>query len=1234
MSFRLRHRATFDIQSVTDALHIRALRVESPPEWDWTWPLHIAQQKKPTESQLLIHSGWVSAVRAVAVSDDAKSMLFASHDDGRVALLTRCSEGEMRCSKLNIEKQIDAEPVATSVAFFSIDEHQITAPRSLAAVGYASGNIAIFDVVTSSLLVVTRPVTDLQVRRLRFYPAFQLMSSDYQPSVSLSNAGLFAVLAWSGTLASISGTELKELLLRAYTSGKPTVDLAGAGWVIWKTNSQDAVLDAAVCGSDPNSICELDVSPPQAPLRVTTAGVNPPLAAYTATADPAFSARDAAKRAASTMISVARGFLFSRIVPGADSTPEETGDERKAVTGIARLSTSWADDGVSGQPLINFSDVRDTARKSVSAVLSRGRKPMDIDGTAASEGHRQNSRSSLRRERGSGHSLPQQGTDNPDKGSEQPNGDGIFMRQRSRFGGEEVAQAANLPQNVRIVERLAVAPLPCSLLATSDTLGRIFVQDSRDLCVLRILKGYREGQVAWLARGGPLLAVYAPRLNILELHETLSGRRIAAFQLKSGSMLVQSTEHHVFCVSPDGRLHELMKARKEQSGDSSRAAQERAADNERVQSQGSNDSSFGTDFGNSHSSAADYELVGAFVEAVKKRQTSVAVDCLQQVENAVDKVAHLMATLVTCTQYVRTEVHIALASKAAEIASNCKSKDLASRFEAHGRLAEAFALLAAELVPEDSDLERKRLSQYGPRLLEDELGKGLVEFAVDELTMGSSSRVGVKRMRTTASEDEMINCERFILSHTLIPSSDPRADLEYVLVPRRELSDSERTWLAKAYFSRLLEIDSAGIPTPGLEHPTTRDVFLALKDFVGLTEMEIARQFATFILNMSLLPLLNTHTALYASPIRCTIGRLRGHFAAGMVDSVMIEECERSSRIPNAVLLLRLCEMSQNENSSKGQNGPFTASLDRIGEVLLFRKLIAGSAVPRDIFSKFTGKRCTGVPGDAERHAVACLIEWNDLERASKVIMGLEVSRRRHSLDWHESASVSEAALYACRRKAVILMTEESSKVIPVSVVEWVRAADPFEKQSQWERILAEKCESTLRQLRVVLINAHQYFPDTSVDAVRCLQLAEAISALIELEVGRGARQPSMSHPPEGTAALVEESVLTNTRIQNDGGSNNDIPLPRQEQSQLREAKTMPCMPVVPGESTGMDGDQAATGVAQELSQIDVDVSAVDINTNKNEREDSDDQEFQDARSSPAPNSDIMEDTERESTDE
>lgn len=51
-----------------------------------------------------------------------------------------------------------------------------------------------------------------------------------------------------------------------------------------------------------------------------------------------------------------------------------------------------------------------------------------------------------------------------------------------------------------MVQRLAAAPGGrSSLIAAADTLGRVLVVDGRDMVAVRLLKGYRDAQLAWLA---------------------------------------------------------------------------------------------------------------------------------------------------------------------------------------------------------------------------------------------------------------------------------------------------------------------------------------------------------------------------------------------------------------------------------------------------------------------------------------------------------------------------------------------------------------------------------------------------------------------------------------------------------------------------------------------------------------------------------------------------------------
>ncbi|KAI0567547.1 Rab3-GAP regulatory subunit [Gracilaria domingensis] len=759
--------------------------------------------------------------------------------------------------------------------------------------------------------------------------------------------------------------------------------------------------------------------------------------------------------------------------------------------------------------------MRDTARKSVNAVLQRGRRVADDVDFSPDAG--MNAASAIYKAlqfRTATHDAPADATIPPDATEEQPADSALasFIRKRS-LETEVATRVARLPQNTRIVERVVAAPLPCSLLATSDTLGRIFVQDPRDLCVLRVLKGYRDAQIAWLAHGGPLLVLHAPRLNVLELHHPLAQRRTGAFRLQPGSMLVQSTSHHVFVVVPDGNLYELMKSRKGHVPATPSGEKERESANVvmRQHEESAEHAENGPDEQNEMSGsqrAPDVELVDSFTAAVRKGRMSMAYECLQRVENDAYKLAYLMATLVTCTSYIRTEIHVAASSKAAEIASNLKNSDLVSRFEAHRKLAEAFGLLAADEIPFELSGEQARLTKYGPRLLEDELGASLAEFAVDELTGGSgSSRALRKTNSQTNPETELINCERFILSHAITPTLDMRAKSDYRLQPRHDLEHAERVWLSKAYFLKLLELDSVSQPTPGREHPATSDVFVALTEFIGLTESEITRQFVTFFLNVPLLSLLNTHVSVYASPLRCAIARLCSQFPPNIVDPIISDACETTSAIPNAVLLMRLCSQHANELSASEERGTFLESLFRLDEVLMYRKLVRGSSVSPEVYEKFVARRCTGVPGDAERHAITCLIDANDFNRAGNIIVSLHTSRASKNLDRHQFASISEAALHACRRKAAEFVTKEGSKVLPSGVLTWILAAQASGEPTG-ELEAPSSRDRRMREMRALLLNAHAYIADSSVDAVRCLQLAEALSALLELDSQAQSEKP------------------------------------------------------------------------------------------------------------------------------
>lgn len=1126
MTFRLQHCHTFDPLSITHTLSLKAPRLSTPKQWDWVWPLQgVATDNDPhpdqnSKSASDAHSTlspvrhvWMSAIRAFAVSDDASFIAFVSHH-GAVAV-ARLSSGRPPASLvpppyLPPPATHDWCSIATAVAFFEIESAGAPNTRTVLSVGYDSGTVAFYDPSSAVLFAITKVHETHPVRRLSFYTALHHPTASEKITYprSSTNSGLFALLGFNGTVARITSEEIAAILTRP----PPVVEPYGTGWLLWNLSVQPAVFDMVACGSAPSPIFEFDNPSQTAPLRIVVAGVSPPLAVFSATPDPTFSARAAAKRAATSVLSAARGFLLSRLATPAE--PSNYDESRRSVTAVARHVASWTDQPTPTFPIPKFHDVPNPAR-AITAGLTRSfastsSQPVAPDVSVVLKRVYTPRRVGSDIVRSSQPVHIANGTQrNTVKSASIATIDYDARRRQSVFTSDHFV--ANMPRakNARIVERVMVAPPPCNLIATCDSLGRIFIQDPRDCCVLRVLKGYRDADVAWMHDHGPVLVVLSPRLDILEIHGPLEQKRREAFRVLPGSAVIQSTDYKIFCVFPDGRLFRVVRDEKE--SDDLKSTQMMNDDpqhespwdleseplrltNENTEIAPQNIRNGGNE------RASKYELTGAFIEAVKSGRASQAVECLQRVEDDSFLVAHLMATLVACTSNIRADVHVALSSKAGDIASHLKNPDLVCRFEAHRRLAEAFGLVGVDESALSLAMDQMRIAKYGPRLLEDDLGAGLTEFGVEELTNNSvSSRITVARMRTGETRKQLATCEQFILSHCLVPTVDLSTDGEYQIRPRGDLSEDEQIWLAKAYFLKLLELDYVDVPTAGREHPSTADVFLALGQHIGLDEMEIMKHFVLFFLYMPLIPLLNTHVSTYASPLRCALARIQSRFDRDVVDQILIDLCENTERVPNAVLLMRLYRAHDRNDS---ETSAYAELMRRLDEVLIYKRLVAGSDVCRETAEAFTARESSGTAGDAEMHAVTAFIASDEYNRAWKILNGGPHSTRRlEELSAAAAASVCEAALHACRRKVADLIDKTSASTLPKNVVTWILEArdrdDDVDNSIDSESVISIYCE-----IRAILLAAHTFIPDSSVDAVRCLQLAEAMSAIIESKKG------------------------------------------------------------------------------------------------------------------------------------
>ncbi|GMH37187.1 hypothetical protein BSKO_05060 [Bryopsis sp. KO-2023] len=95
----------------------------------------------------------------------------------------------------------------------------------------------------------------------------------------------------------------------------------------------------------------------------------------------------------------------------------------------------------------------------------------------------------------------------------------------------------SLRDSKRQVTEMIPSPSGC-LGVTMDTFGRVILFDTGKMLVVRMWKGYREAQCAWIRRKEKnrpslFLAIYAPRREVLEVWPVRCGPRKASFQVSS-----------------------------------------------------------------------------------------------------------------------------------------------------------------------------------------------------------------------------------------------------------------------------------------------------------------------------------------------------------------------------------------------------------------------------------------------------------------------------------------------------------------------------------------------------------------------------------------------------------------------------------------------------------------------------------------------------------------------------
>jgi hypothetical protein len=100
-----------------------------------------------------------------------------------------------------------------------------------------------------------------------------------------------------------------------------------------------------------------------------------------------------------------------------------------------------------------------------------------------------------------------------------------------------------------------------------------------------------------------------------------------------------------------------------------------------------------------------------------------------------------------------------------------------------------------------------------------------------------------------------------------------------------------------------------------------------------------------------------------------------------------------------------------------------------------------------------------------------------------------------------------------------VLFDDDVYKEIAPSVAAWIKECRPLSAPGDSSTVAARglaRDMGELKGIQTLLIAAHEHFPDTSVDTVRCLQLAEAIAIVLRQENEAEGRAHAVLKLPRG----------------------------------------------------------------------------------------------------------------------
>jgi hypothetical protein len=138
---------------------------------------------------------------------------------------------------------------------------------------------------------------------------------------------------------------------------------------------------------------------------------------------------------------------------------------------------------------------------------------------------------------------------------------GGAAEKKERFeAAASVAMRCGVFDEPRRIYRVALSATG-HLAATCDSLGRVALLDAQNLLMVKLWKGYRDAQLAWLLSSGgerrqQYLLIHAPRRSQVELWRTRHAAKAAASENVGRALLVRRTGVLLGAVKQRGAAHE------------------------------------------------------------------------------------------------------------------------------------------------------------------------------------------------------------------------------------------------------------------------------------------------------------------------------------------------------------------------------------------------------------------------------------------------------------------------------------------------------------------------------------------------------------------------------------------------------------------------------------------------------------------------------------------------------